>query len=57
MKERYTLLDRALDHMYELRGAWDWKKNEPRNRNQADYHNLCDDIQDMEELLDRKPDK
>lgn len=58
MKEqRYGLLDDVLDYLYDLRGEWGWKKDEPRAGNMAEYDSLCTVIADMEKLLDREPNK
>ena len=35
------LLDDLVGFAIELRGEWNWKKDEPRNRNQSDYNTLC----------------
>lgn len=55
--DRYGLIDDALDYLYDLRGEWDWKKDEPRAGNKAQYDHLCEAIAKMEELLDRKQTK
>lgn len=47
------LMNEALDYMYELRGEWDWKSNEPRAGNKIEYDRLCEHIDQMERLLMR----
>jgi hypothetical protein len=40
-----------LEWCYELRGVWDWKKDEPRAGNKAEYDQLCAHIEAIEALL------
>ncbi len=34
------LVEDALDYLYSLKGEWEWKKDEPRAGNQAEYNAL-----------------
>lgn len=47
------LLSWSLDYMYDLRGEWAWKKDEPRAGNKAEYDKLCEHIDELERLLER----
>lgn len=44
LAERDKLLDRLAEWCMDLKGEWDWKKDEPRAGNKAEYDQLCADI-------------
>ena len=47
------LLGEALDHLYDLRGEWEWKRNE-RAGNAEEYAALEHLIGEIEEMLREK---
>lgn len=42
-----ALLSNALDFLYDLRGEWHWKKDEPRAGNQKQYEALLTLIEEI----------
>lgn len=49
--ERDAVIGHLLQWCHDLRGEWQWKKDEPRAGNQADYEALCATIEAAEKLL------
>jgi len=49
------LLSEPLEFLGELKGAWDWKKDEPRAGNKAQYDALCKCIDRLRAVLGVKP--
>lgn len=47
------IMNEALEFLYDLRGEWAWKKDEPRAGNKKEYDNLGKLIDRMEHLLQR----
>ena len=45
------LLDRAQEYLVDLRGAWSWRKDEPRNRNAERYSELDSFIGQLVEVV------
>lgn len=41
----------VLDWLHELKGAWDWKKDEPRAGNKRQYDLLCSKIKEIEGMI------
>jgi len=45
------LLQEILEDLYDLKGEWKWKEDEPRCGYQKSYQSLCDRIAKIQEML------